>query len=205
MASWIDDFEGNKLSSKWVATRNSDGGQYTGVFTREVKDSKLYWNSTSWATETLRYGETIALPVNAPGDITIEALVRQKGVVAYSVLGVGVNKTAGSLSVPSVRYDTGGGALNSVYGIDAAFLIGPLPARPAQGGISNISSDTIGLFKIVRKNGRMFWYGNGFYLKSLAYANTITQVDITATWMAGYIPSEKWVEYIKVSPSSVVL
>ena len=205
MASWIDDFEGNKLNPKWVATRLSTGGQNNGVWTREVKDSKIYWNGVNVGTETGFWGETLSLPVNATGDIIVEALIRQKRTAGTTtVFGVGVNQsiiTAETLNGVEIIWP--GIGANWMYGrrTGATTTWPGMPSKTYQA----FGQDDIKRIRIVRKNGVLFLYGDSQFVGQGTYAPTITTVDISANWYQAQTGAEKWVDYIKVWPSSVVL
>ena len=202
MASWIDDFEGNKLSSKWVPTRYSQGGQNDGVWRREIKDSKVYWVAVSQGTEGNRWGEILTLPVNAPGDIIIEAPIRCKNAANYGQMGIGVNhalypsweRYGVTTYNEGIRYVFGSnvGTWTSFPGFPSKTYMGTYP-----------TTDYSSIFKVKRKNGYIFLYADEKYLGSYAYAPTITTVDIIAWWNA--IGVEHWIDWIKVTPSSVVL
>jgi len=201
--AWIDDFvnPSNALSSKWVATRISIGGQNDGVLVRTIKDSKIYWKATSLGTEANYWGEKLSLPVNAPGDIIVEALIRHKTSVVNNNMGIGVNQGA---AISWVRY---GGSI-----FDLSFFIGLnnggptiFPGFPAMTGQNrNIADSGSILIKTVRRNGYMFIYIDGLYVGSYVYAATITTVDIVVCWLNSLIP-ENWIDYIKVTPREVVL
>ena len=200
---FIDDFEGNKLSRKWVATRYSFGGQNNGVWTREIKDSKIYAIPTSTGTESGFWGERFSLPVNAPGDITIKALIRQKRTSgAQSYLLVGIDDT--TMNTKSCGLGLLGGATNYKTGFK---VVGQttFPGFPSK--TEQISAtDQLAELRIVRKNGYVFYYIDNLYIGQYAYANTIATVDIYFTWDQGALGVvEKWVDWIRVSPSSVVL
>lgn len=201
---WIDDFEGNKLSHKWVATRYSSGGQYDGVWIKEVNDSKLYIKPTSVGTESAYWGEYTSLPVSATGDIKIDAHIRQKrNSGSSSLLGVGVNQSVGNNLKYGVSMIFGGGVVNYLIG-NNNFVQTPFPARPTK-TYAALSADQILSCRIVRKNGFLFLYGNSFYLGQYAFAATITTVDIVFVQYQNDLGGERWIDWIKVWPASVVL
>jgi hypothetical protein len=191
-----------------VATRLSDGGQNDGVWTREVRDSKLYWRGTNAGTEAGYWGEKLSLPVNAPVDIIIEAAVRQRvtGGGAQRRLGIGFNHL---LAATIIRYGVTFSNIGSEYIIGSnAGAATPFPSRPVQNALGPFGLDTLSTFKIVKRNGYVFLYakyGSNYYLGQYAYAPAITSVDIIFTNAAGIIDAEKWVDWIKVWPASVVL
>lgn len=210
MASWIDDFEGNKLNPKWVATRISLGAQNDGVWTREIKDSKLYYRGVSGGTEGSYWGELLSLPVNALGDIIIECSCRQKLTTAWnhSRFGpAGVNFTtahAGQVSYgPCIL--TGAGT-NNLFGGFIAGVPTNFPGFPSKNFITK-GTDDIFLTRLIRKNGYLFIYINGTFVGQGAYAAAITNVNIYSGWFQVANPTgqERWVDWIKVWPSSVVL
>ena len=205
ISAWIDDFESNKLDRRWVATRLSQGGQNNGVWTREVKDSKVYWVGVSVGTENGWWGEKISLPVNATGDIIIEASMRQKGNAAINAtIGVGFNFALLSYypRYGCALFMPGAGA-NYKEGFNAgtATTFPGFPSKSSQPA----SSDIISNVRVIRKNGYVFLYMDGLFVGSYAYAPAITTVDIMAAWYIAEVSSQKWVDWIKVWPSSVVL
>ena len=204
--AWIDDFEGNRLSKKWVATRLSMGGQNDGVWTREVKNSKIYWIPTSSGTETGYFGEWLSLPVNAIGDIIVDMVARGRGTagVPNGFIGVGVNQTALTRVRYGVQMNFPAAVTPAIYATNnAAFVYWPgFPSRFAQ---YYSTSDAIAKFRVVRKNGYLFLYINNIFAGQYAYAPAITTVDIYSTWQTGQLAEEHWVDYIKVTPESVVL
>lgn len=177
------------------------------MWTREVKDSKVYWDGVNGGTESSWWGERISLPVNAPGDIIIEAQVRQKwygGAGLNSIIDVAVNNTAVFMTRTGEGMSLGGASSNFRHGYNAGALT-PLPGFPSRVYVGNLGADVITKFRIVRKNGYLFLYGEGTFLGQFAYAATITSVDILALWNIGAIACQKWIDWIKVWPSSVVL
>ena len=203
--AWIDDFEGNKLSSKWVATRYSGGGQLDAVWTRVIKNSKIQWDGVSNGTETGWWGEYISLPVDAPGDIKIEALIRQKwygGGGRNSNLGVGFGWSVGNI----VR-----GAILSLSYVSSNYKLGynagagtPLPGFPSKTNVGPLGADIISKVVCNRRNNYMFIYVDDTFLGQFAYAPTITSVDISATWAPNDISCFKSCDYISVWPREVV-
>ena len=205
MASWIDDFEGNKLNPKWVATRVSTGGQADGVWTREVKDSKVYWKSVNRGTESTYWGENLRLPVNAPGDIIVEAMVRLKSTGAGTLpnLCMGFNEVGASYIQRGVLVYARTADMQK-FGINGVFGT-PFPSFPSKTYQQVPVTDLVDKFTIRRKNGYLFFYHDNLYVGSYAYAPTITTLDIRSLWYATEILVEYWIDWIKVTPSSVVL
>jgi len=202
---WCDDFEGNKLNPKWVATRYSQGGQNNGVWTRDIKDSKIYWKPTSGGTETGWWGEIISLPVSAPGDIRIKAQIRQKrSAGSESRLGIGVNQSAGISVKYGLEMDPTGYAVQYFWGRNN-FGQTAWPGFPSKVSNPTPSGDTIIIVTIVRKNGYLFIYGNNKYTGQNAYATSISTVDLVFLVQQADITHEKWIDWIEVTPSSVVL
>ena len=206
MASWTDAWQGNARNPKWVSNRLSAGGQNTGVWYSDVKNGKLYWKGQTINTESSWWGENMSLPVNAPGDLIIEAELRLERVTGVNRrMGVGFNQAGGATAV---RYGTmlswegemrycGMNALNRT----------PLPGMPVKSYITPGTSDQIIGLRVVRKNGYVFTYGNNTFLGQYAYAPTITTVDIINLLFVGAqdIDIEGWCHLIRVWPSSVVL
>jgi len=204
MVSWIDDFEGNKLNPKWVATRISGGGQNNGVWTREVKDSKLYWKPTNSGTESDVWGEKLSLPVNVPAgtDIKVEATWRIKisGVGGFYP-GVGMDSTNYVLN----GVQTYAGAAGNPY-LAGKSTVGATnwPGFPSRNNIP-LPSDVIVPMRIVRKNGYVFLYGYGMYIGSYSNNNAISNVNINLNAITTMLAIEIWLDWIRVTPSSVVL
>jgi hypothetical protein len=202
--AWIDDFEGNKLSRKWVATRYSQGGQNDGQWLREVKDSKLYWSLVNGNTEGGYWGNVISLPVNAVGDIIIEAMVRRKHTPQFGFIQIGVNNPSPPVN-NNVRYGVAlAGAGQQVSGTNNYGLTA-FPGFPAKNNILLNQTDSLSKMRIVRKNGYLFLYDYGIYVGSYAYNVTIQSVDIFVGWFMNNPVSDYWVNYVKVWPESVVL
>ena len=203
--AWIDDFEGNKLDSKWISSRHSDGGQNDGVWTRRIKDSKVYWNGVNTGTENNYWGEILSLPVNAPGDISIEALIRMKrtdGV--YGSIGVGFNHANANAIL---KY---GGVL-FINASSPGYVAGennttltPFPGFPSQLFQGSLGADIIMKIRVIRKNNYAFIYMGNLYVGQYAYANTITTVDIVNYWYFPLCNNERWVDYISVWPRECV-
>lgn len=203
---WIDDFEGNKLSSKWVATRFSVGGEADGVWLREIKDSKLYWVGVNLGTESNWWGEELALPVNAPGDIIIEAMIRFRRTAGLEgVLGIGFN-SIGAISGP-VFYGVNLGyeGANEYYATNAGGRT-IWPGSPEKDIMTPPTGDNLLHVRIVRRNGYVFLYANNFYMGHYAYALAINDVDIINHLRntPGDETMQRWVDWIKVYPRSVV-
>ena len=174
-----------------------------------MSDSKLHYIGVSRGTETGYFGEILSLPVNATGDIIVEAEVRQRRLAAssYGLFGVGVNQSA----TFQIRYGVhaslaGTGNYYREGRNNAAYCTWPgFPSKIQQNsGLTDILSRC----RVVRKNGYMFLYIDGFYVGQYAYATTITTVDFlflirfdTGT----FYNNEAWAHWIKVTPSSVVL
>ena len=204
---WCDDFEGNKLNPKWVSSRFSQGGQNDGVWSRDIKDSKLHWIGTGGGTETIFWGEYLSIPVNAPGDIIIEALVRQKNISAsFGGLGVGFNQ---AVLTAETRY---GCSLNIAGGVASVDRKGknntvdtPFPGFPSRNKVTMATSDLLTKFRIVRKNGYVFIYQNELFVGQYSYAPVITSIDMNAIWLTNQIGTDKFIDWIKITPSSVVL
>jgi len=205
--SFVDDFEGNALNYKWVPSRLSLGGQNDGIWTRQIKNSKLYYNGVSQGTENSYWGEKLSLPINAwTGDMRIEAQMRLKysgGPGNIAVLGMGVNEAPGS--------EIGNGVEVIFPGAGVIFLYGRLgglssnwPARPAQNQLNTTVTDFLASVVIVRKTGYLFLYCNGFYVGQGAIAGAINTIDIKNNWYQGQIGFERWVDYVSVWPREVV-
>jgi hypothetical protein len=207
--TWIDDFEGNKLSSKWVEARYSQGGQNDGVWVREVKNSKLYWRNATGGgggTETGWWGENIQLLLNAPSDIKIEAQVRCKsGGANYDLVGISFN-SVGAPAGPAYGM-TGffeGVFKTQGYNIGA---VTPWPGFPAMFNTAWASADNLINWRLVRKNGYSFYYVNNTFVGQGVYNSLITSVNIYFRRFtnSGGLVNENWVEYISVTPREVVL
>ena len=204
MSTWIDDFEGNKLSSKWIASRFSAGGQNDGVWLRQVVDSKIYWIGTSDGTENNWFGEKLSLPVNAVGDIIVNAVVRHKANGGTNgILAVGVNQASMTDHVDyGVELLLTGGAIY-IRGYNG-ITITTWPALPSKLQNNTGSIDYLAELKIVRKNNVMFLYINGTFVGSYSFNPTITTVDILSIWHTNFT-AQHWVDWIKVSPKSVII
>lgn len=202
---WRDDFNGNKLDSKWVPITFSVGGQFTGTFTRDIRDSKIGWLGAAGNTESDYWGDKISLPVNATGDIIITANMRERSAVQFGGIGIGVNNPSPPPQRPP-RYGMSlAGNLSQISGWNN-YAITPWPAMPSKTYLNFNVTDYITEFKIVRKNGYIFLYIGDKYVGSFAYATTISTVDITASWyQAGHVNSQKWVDYVEIWPREVVL
>ena len=211
MASWIDDFEGNKLNPKWgTPTRFSGGGQLDGVYTYEVKDSKFFWQATSHGTENGYWGIWWALPVNAIGDIIVEARLRVRGIIGggnSGGFGISINHNGANVGC---RYGTG------LFSATGAYFSGSnnyantaWPGRPSKNQLGPLSTDEISDIRIVRKNNYMFLYNKGIFMGQYAYATAITNVGMQF-YACGVAPQSVLdkiftIDWIKVWPSSVVL
>jgi len=200
-------FPGNQLPKGWLATRFSQGGQNDGVWTRDIKDNKIYWTATSVGTETLYWGEYLSIPVNATGDIIIEATVRQKRTGgADSLLAIGFNYAPAIAGAN--RYGTElsfwGWSNNGKCGRNNGVRT-PFPGRPATNFVVPLGVDIVSMMRVVRKNGNVFLYIDGTFVGQYAYAPTITTVDIIAQWYVNHFPVEKWLQDLSIYPSSVVL
>jgi len=209
MTAWIDDFEGNKLSKKWVATRISDGGQNDGVYAHEVKNSKVRFTATSQGTEASYWGEFLKLPinVNAVGNIIVDARIRHKsnGSAGPEGIGIGFNQQGFTFNVNKGIFVSNNLLELRMTGRDTG-AAQPFPARPAQQTMwLSAIGDAILDVHIVRKNGRMFVYGNNVYLCSYAYAVALTDVSIVADRYTDRFSSEFYCDFIRVTPESVVL
>ena len=201
--TWYDDFLGNKRNYKWVSKRYSQGGQNTGVWLTYVKDSKLYWTGVDKVTEGSWWGETISLPVNAPGDIIIEASMRIKYGGNYCAMALGINDPGTLMTNYGIASYSEGllktGALNATAGT-------PFPGFPSMTQRFDNYTDFILNYRIVRKNGYAFLYANGTFIGQYAYANLITTVDICfKRHAAGNTTGETWCDWISVYPREVVL
>jgi hypothetical protein len=209
VCAWhIDDFEWNKLNPKWVSTRLSQVGELNGTWVREIKDSKIYWNGVNGGTETGHWGEKLTLPVDAPGDIKVEARIRHNNIQAglYNMVGVGVNhllSANGSMryGVCMSRANIGPVNLKAGFNNSAGTPFPGFPSKLSQLGPADVITD----MKIVRKNGYMFLYFDNLYVGQYAYATTITSVDLVALFFQAVLNSPKYVDWVKVTPSSVVL
>ena len=186
-----------------MATRYSQGGQNNGVWTREIKDSKIYWVGTSIGTETGYWGERISLPVNAPGDIFIEAQLRQRIPGAGNGrFSIGVNEDSASFQAKYGCVLAMGAGATAIWGTNNVIAT-LLPGFPGLAPSFIYPADFIAVCKIRRKNGYMFLYINEKYVGQYAYAPTITSVDIMAYFQnTPAVP--KWVDWLRVTPSSVV-
>jgi hypothetical protein len=202
---WIDDFEGNKLSHKWVETRLSDGGQNDGVWRREVKDSKLYAVGVNGGTEAGFWGANIALPVNATGDIIIDAVIRHKANASLNGnIGIGINQAGFAFDIRNgLRSGLAGGGSAYIRGFNATVPT-PFPCMPSKSFTGPLGADLISPLRIVRKNGYVTLFINGQYVGQFAYAPVITTVDIVFLWRTNEVSSEKWVDWIRIYPRSVV-
>jgi hypothetical protein len=173
-----------------------------------VKNSKVSWVATGVGTEAGGWGEKISLPVNAPGDIIIEANLRLKRTSAFAIIGIGVNHGAATtLPIPRYGCQIYDGPPNmALYGINNGAYTVPIPARPSQTNISvqNIA-DMVATARVIRKNNYLFMYLYGFYLGSYAFASTITTVDIVTSWWQPNVGEPSWCDYISVWPREYVL
>jgi hypothetical protein len=204
MAYWIDAFQGNKLNPKWTHNQYSGGGQKNGTYSFDIKNSKAFWVGTNGGTESAYWGDIMLLPVNATGDIKIEALLRQKVVNGlYGYLSLGINQPI-DLTKYGVRFNLAGAGSNYRGGVND-FSSTSLPSMPSMTSQGPLGVDYISKFKIVRKNGYIFLYSDNLYVGTFAYAPTITNVAICAIWLTNTFLDEKSCEYVKIWPSSVVL
>jgi len=199
-------FPGNQLPYGWTATRLSAGGQNNGVWTREIKDNKIYWVGVGVGTESSWWGEKLSIPVNAVGDIIIDATIRQKAnTSADSNFGVGFNLL---LVAYPIRFGTSlilpGAANNYKYSFNNASAT-PFPGFPSKTAQGPMGGDFISNLRIVRKNGYVALYMDNLLMGSFAYASTITSVDILSTWYIANISCQKWLQDLSIYPSSVVL
>ena len=207
MASWIDDFEGNKLNRKWVATRFSVGGQNNGAYTATVSDSKLRLAAIGAGTESDYWGVIHTLPVNAVGDIIVDAQIRAKllGGSAFGRFGVALNQ-------PTVCYAQYGGEIGQP-GAGANYLIGHnggtagtrLPGFPSKAFLGPLGIDDIAHIRLVRKNNYLAIFINNTLIGMNAYPAAVTNVGIVASWYAGTYQNEGWIDWLRITPSSVVL
>lgn len=202
MAAWTYDFEGNQLDRRFIRTRLSAGGQNNGVWSSDISSSKLYWKGTAQGTESDYWGEKISLPVNAPGDIEVDASIRiKKGAGTAGLFGIGFNQNA-----TLIRY---GCELN--VGALGIYLVGrnntaqtALPGMPSKTSIGPLTTDVVSSLRVVRKNNYIFLYMDGRLIGQYAYATAITSVDLTALCYIAQFGHEYFCEWIRVSPSSVV-
>jgi hypothetical protein len=159
---------------------------------------------SSPGTESGYFGQWISLPVNAIGDIIIEALVRYKrNTDGFATISVGVNQTPGNY----IKYGSNLGAPGiGVVSLTAGNNFGAVifPALPSKTRIDLPISDVVSVIRIVRKNGYVSIYNYGYYLGQFAYAAPITTVDIINNWHIIGITAKRWIDYIKVWPESVV-
>jgi len=199
-------FPDNKLPYGWTATRYSFGGQNDGVWTRDIKNNKIYWHPTSSGTETGYFGEWLSVPVNAIGDINVEATVRGRatGGAPNGFIGVGINQSAVSRVKYGTQLNFPGAISVAMYGTNN-IVFTPWPGRPGQSTVSGLGADYISNMRVVRKNGYLFLYSNSFYLGQYAYAPAITRVDIYSTWQTGQLLEDHWLQDLAITPSSVVL
>ena len=202
----MDDFEGPKLSHKWVATRYSQGGQNDGQWLREVKNSKLFWKGLNAGTEAGYWGEWLSLPVNALGDIIIDTDIRLKRIsgVGNYIFGVGFNQTANLIPRYGVMQLYTGGAIYCHGRNNFSQTVFPAMSSKNQYG-PVATNDCLLPARIVRKSNYAFLYIGGFYIGHFAYASTITSVDIVSMWQNGVFDSEMSMDVIRVTPASVVL
>ena len=207
MSDYINDFNRAEDLKRFVVTRISTGLQNDGVFTRTVKNSKIIWAAVNAGTETGYFGEKLELPVNAPGDITVEAVCRLKRTAGVSgaYLGIGVNQSGSGIQRPRYGVVAGvdGSGTQEWYGSNNAALT-TFPGFPSMLAVQSQPSDSILSFKVVRKNGYIFLYINGFYVGQYAYATTITDVAIVNTWFFNSFGSQRTVDYLRIWPKEVV-
>jgi hypothetical protein len=206
MSYWRESFKGNRMSSKWRATRFSQGGQLDGVWTREVRDGKLYFKPVNVGTEASQWGERLYLPLNAPsgGDFIIEADWRIKvsaGCTFYP--GVGVNSSGGAV-MNGVRTYAGFAANSYLGGASNITFPLPWPGFPSQ-QVQPLPSDTNVRMRIVRKNGIVHLYGDNKYVGSYAYSNAITSLDLWLITNTNSYSIEIWVRQVSVWPKEAVL
>jgi hypothetical protein len=186
--------------------RYSSGGQNDGVWTRVIKDSKIYWSKVNRGTESSYWGEKLTLPVSAAGDIIAEASIRMKrisGQIGRIAVGFNDTGTGGTIRNGAEILNFGGAGTTCLDSYVSGAGPGPLPARPSQTYVL-CSDDIISNLRVVRKNGYLFVYSNGFYLKQAALAATITTVDIIALQFADIGSFDMWIDYISVWPREVV-
>ena len=192
------------MDRRWATTRYSAGGQNDAVLTRIIADSKVYWKVASAGTESGYFGQVISLPVNATGDIIIEASIRHKNNTdGYGGISVGVNQTPSN----GIKYGTVLAAVLgtiSIAGLNNLVVI-PFVAHPNMTRLDLPGGDVVSTIRLVRKNGYLFIYNYGYYIGSYAYAATITTVDIFNRWWNAAIAAERWIDWIKVWPKEVVL
>ena len=203
---FIDSFQGNKLNSKWIVDRISSGGQNNGVYVIQVKDGKLYLAATSGGTESDWWGARLRLPLNvaAGQDVIVEGEMRQKATVAIqSLMGVGFNQPLQVATDNGLEANYSGGVLNYTFGRRASTKT-LWPGFPGTNQV-NLPIDNIFPFRLVRQNSYLKIYIAGFYVYGGSFAGAITSLDLTAGWyQAVTFNSEKWYNWISVSPREVV-
>jgi hypothetical protein len=190
-----------------VATRFSGGGEADGVWRREIVNGKLYWVGVNLGTESNWWGEDLALPVNAVGDIIIEAQIRYRHNTGLEgLLGIGFNH-AGFINGP-VRYgmNLGYEGQNEYFGSALAGGRTIWPGTPEKDIMTPPTGDNTLTVRVLRRNGYVFYYANNFYVGHFAYAATITEVNIINHLRntPGDETEQRWVDWIKVYPRSVV-
>jgi len=210
MSYWRESFKGNRMSPKWRATRWSLGGQLTGVWVQEVRDGKLYWKATSHGTESDYWGQWLSIPVNAVGDIIVEAQTRLKGPTAGGspgLVSVGINH---SVAASVIRYGAATvHATNNYFRGVIDYSNTPWPGLPSINQTRALGTDEITNIRIVRKNGYLHIYNKGIFMGSYAYATAISTVDLVFTIYGSGAPAnldkEMWVHQLSVSPREAVL
>jgi hypothetical protein len=206
MAYWRESFNGNRMSPKWRATRYSTGGELDGVWTREVRDHKLYWHPLSSGTESMYFGEWLSLPVNSPGDIIVDAVIRGKGYggAPNGFIGVGFNQVAASRVLYGAQLNFPASVFAAFYGTNN-LAIWPWPGFPSKIYMMTAESDLICSLRVVRQGGYMTIYINGYCVAQYAYAPTITTVEIYSTWQHLQIQEDHWLHNLTVWPREAVL
>jgi hypothetical protein len=159
----------------------------------------------SAGTESGYWGELLTLPVDAPGDIRIDAQIRQKwNAGGMARLGVGVNNAplAGGAIRNGAQLTTIGGPTYK-EGL-VALANRTFPGFPAMTGQNTGLADLISNIVVMRKNNYIFIYLDGLYVGQAAFAASITTVDIISSWNTGVFNVEKWIDYISVWPRECV-
>lgn len=215
MASWIDDFEGNKLNPKWVVTRYSVGGQNNGVWTLEVKDSKLQFIPSDLGTESSWWGPLITLPVSiaAGQNFSVEYAGRWKELTPNNDMSqCYINLNDGVVLRGYAGYNDNWGATPGVFTASVTGMGNvTYPGTPlGLIGTSYLPGDGVYTIRCTRRNNyvkTVVEYGGGHLLGNFLYAGTLTSLQFqmaifTTHFTAGDLLT---VDYIKVSPPSVVL
>lgn len=208
MASKRYTFPDNKLPYGWTATRVSLGGQNDGSWRRDIKDGKIYYVGLNAGTESNYWGEWLSIPVNAVGNIIVDATIRQKrNANTLGGIGVGINQLAAASGIRNgCELNFLGAARNYIRGMIAGVNTA-WPGRPAQ-TIQALGDDELINLRVVRIAGAssyVFLYIDNKYVGQGALAGTITSVDVLTTWGTGQLASEKWLQLLSITPSSVVL